>query len=311
MMNRGRTALGKGLGALIPPPKYAHLNDDYFMCAVSRVRPDPDQPRQSFDDEALDELVASIREKGILQPIVVRKSEDDAYIVVAGERRLRAARKAGLTDVPVLVKDVASDEAFELALIENIQREDLNAIEEANAYQRLLETGGTTQEVLARRLGKQRSTVANALRLLRLEAAHQQLLIDRTITAGHARCLLAIEDPGDRAQLAKRIVDEDLTVRECEQVARAARLPTKDADEPEASPAAKAPSAVQTYCDQLAEELALTLGLRVQIKARGRKGKVVLDFASLEELRGLHQRLMTDPEPVREIHDPPVHELTH
>jgi len=282
---RGRNALGKGLSALIPPPKYAHLNDDYFMCPVAKVRPDPAQPRQRFDDTALDELVSSIKEKGILQPIVVRKDGPDAYIVVAGERRLRASRKAGLTEVPVLVKDVATDEAFELALIENIQREDLNAIEEASAYQRLIDSSNYTQDVLARRLGKQRSTIANALRLLKLDPDHQQLVIDRTITAGHARCLLALDDPGQRAALADRIVNEDLSVRDCERAVRDTRA---ESDAPPAqAPKQKAASAVQLYCDQL--------GLKVEIKARGRKGKITIDFGTLEELRSLHQRLAGQP----------------
>ncbi|PKN55777.1 MAG: chromosome partitioning protein ParB [Deltaproteobacteria bacterium HGW-Deltaproteobacteria-14] len=292
----GRTALGKGLSALIAPPKYAHVNDDYFMCPVAKVRPDPQQPRQSFDDASLEELVASIKEKGILQPIVVRKDGADGYLVVAGERRLRASRKAGLTDVPVLVKDVASDEAFELALIENIQREDLNPIEEANAYQRLIDSSSYTQEVLARRLGKQRSTIANALRLLKLDADHQQLLIDRTITAGHARCLLAIDDATQRELLATRIAVEDLSVRDCEKVVREAKH--QDAPPAELLPPRQKPaSAVQLYCDQLAAELQEVLGAKVEIKARGRKGKLTVDFSSLDDLRAIHQRLIGSPGP--------------
>ncbi|TNF26448.1 MAG: ParB/RepB/Spo0J family partition protein [Deltaproteobacteria bacterium] len=291
----GRTALGKGLSALIAPPKYAHINDDYFMCPVAKVRPDPQQPRQRFDDEALEELVSSIKEKGVLQPIVVRKDGPDSYLVVAGERRLRASRKAGLTEVPVLVKDVASDEAFELALIENIQREDLNPIEEASAYQRLIDSSSYTQEVLARRLGKQRSTIANALRLLKLDAEHQQLLIDRTITAGHARCLLAIDDPEQREQLAERITQQDLSVRDAERFVRDSKQTSvpKEVAPPRQKPA----SAVQLYCDQLAEELRDVLGAAVEIKARGRKGKLVIDFGSLDELRELHQRLVGHPAP--------------
>ena len=292
----GRTALGKGLSALIAPPKYAHVNDDYFMCPVAKVRPDPQQPRQSFDDASLEELVASIKEKGILQPIVVRKDGADGYLVVAGERRLRASRKAGLTEVPVLVKDVASDEAFELALIENIQREDLNAIEEANAYQRLIDSASYTQEVLARRLGKQRSTIANALRLLKLDAGHQQLLIDRTITAGHARCLLAIDDATQRELLANRIAVEDLSVRDCEKVVRESKQQETPAEL--APPRKKAATAVQLYCDQLATELQEVLGAAVEIKARGRKGKLTVDFANLDELRAIHQRLIGSPAPL-------------
>jgi len=290
----GRTALGKGLGALIAPPRYAHINDDYFLCPVGKVRPDHQQPRQRFDDDALDELVASIREKGIIQPIVVRRDGEgeDAYIVVAGERRLRAARKAGLREVPVVVKDVASDEAFELALIENIQREDLNAIEEAHAYQRLIESASYTQEILARRLGKNRSTIANALRLLQLDPDHQQLLMDRKITAGHARCLLAVAEPDARARLAERITEEDLSVRDAEKAVREARPKPKGAGPGERPRQA---SAVQLYCDQLATDIAETLDVEVGIKARGRQGKIVISFQTLDELRRLHQRLVGLP----------------
>jgi len=290
----GRTALGKGLSALIAPPKYAHINDDYFMCPVAKVRPDPQQPRQRFDDESLEELVASIKEKGILQPIVVRKDGADTYLVVAGERRLRASRKAGLSEVPVLVKDVASDEAFELALIENIQREDLNPIEEASAYQRLIDSASYTQEVLARRLGKQRSTIANALRLLKLDGEHQQLLIDRTITAGHARCLLAIEDADERAELAERITHDELSVRDAEKLVRESKR-SATPDRPDAPPRQKQPSAVQLYCNQLAEELREVLDAKVEIKARGRKGKLTIDFSSLDELRAIHELLIGRP----------------
>lgn len=292
-LNRGRTALGKGLSALIQPPKYAHINDDYFMCPVAKVRPDPEQPRQRFDDAALEDLVASVKEKGILQPIVVRK-DGDGYLVVAGERRLRAARKAGLTEVPVLVKDVASNEAFELALIENIQREDLNAMEEASAYQRLIDSSNYTQDVLSRRLGKQRSTIANSLRLLKLDPEHQQLLIDRSITPGHARCLLAIDDPQRRAELAARIVVEDLSVRDCERAVRDAKREAEAPTGPEV-PKPKPTTAVQLYCDQLASELHEVLGLKTEIKARGRKGRVTIDFSTLEELRALHQRIAGQP----------------
>ena len=291
MTARGRTALGKGLSALIPAPRYTNLNDDYFMCRVADIRQDPTQPRQRFDDDALEELVASIKEKGIIQPLVVRKGEPDGYIVVAGERRLRASRKAGLKEVPVIVKDVATEEAFELALIENIQREDLNAIEEAAAYQRLIDSSSYTQEVLARRLGKNRSTIANALRLLTLSTDHQQLLIDRRITPGHARCLLAVQDDSQRQALAERILSQDLSVRDAEKAARTAKPGTADiqaANDPVQKPA----SAVQLYCDQLADELSRALDSSVTVKARGRRGKLIISFSSLEELRALHQRLM-------------------
>ena len=280
-----RKTLGRGLGALLPAPRFTNLHDDYLMCPVDEVDADPDQPRQYFDEAALGELVQSIKEKGILQPLVVRR-HGDGYRLIAGERRLRAARLAGLTDVPVLVKDVASDEALELALIENIQREDLNPIEEARAYRRLLERPRMTQDVVARRVGKQRSTVANALRLLRLEAPLQQHVVDGTLSAGHARSLLAVEDSEARARLAERIVEESLSVRDTEAAAKALRTKTPG------KPRGKAPAhPLQPYCDAVAEELAGVLGANVRVKVRGRKGRIEIAFDGVEQLRRLRDTL--------------------
>lgn len=284
-MTLGRSALGKGLSALIPAPRYANQRDDYFLCPIDNVGADPGQPRQRFDEEKLEELVASIKEKGILQPIVVRRVADatPGYVVVAGERRLRAARRAGLTDIPVLVKEVASNEALELALIENLQREDLNPIEEAHAYQRLLEGENYTQDVLARRLGKNRSTIANTLRLLRLESKHQALLVEGRLSAGHARCLLAVEDDAQRASLAETIVAGDLSVRDAEDWVRRQREPA--AREPKEDPRGAPP--LQPYFERVAAELAEALGTPVALVSRGRKGRISIAFESLEDLRRL------------------------
>ncbi|MGM0577261.1 MAG: ParB/RepB/Spo0J family partition protein [Myxococcota bacterium] len=281
-----RNSLGKGLGALIAPPKYSNLSDEYFLCPIAQVRPDPEQPRQRFDDDALAELIGSIKEKGILQPLVVRK-DDQGYVVVAGERRLRAAAQAGLEEVPVLVKDVATEEAFELALIENIQREDLNPVEEAQAYQRLLDRPGMTQDGLARRIGKNRSTVANALRLLRLEAPVQELVVDGKLSAGHARAVLSVDQPDERTDLARTIVDRGLTVREAESAARKLK-------EPDTTPkrSKRSTHPLQPYCDGVAEELAEALGTRVTVKSRGRKGRVILEFKGVDDLRRLRDRLV-------------------
>lgn len=284
-MTLGRSALGKGLSALIPAPRYANQRDDYFLCPVSDVAADPAQPRQRFDDERLEELVASIKEKGILQPIVVRKGTGSpAYIVVAGERRLRAARRAGLTEVPVLVKDVASNEALELALIENLQREDLNPIEEAQAYQRLLESEDYTQDVLARRLGKNRSTIANALRLLRLGQDHQSMVVEGRLTAGHARCLLAVEDDTQREALASKILAEDLSVREAEEWVRKERETPRPTPTPESTTRV---TPLQPYYESVAADLGRALEAEVQIQSRGRKGRICISFESLDELRRL------------------------
>lgn len=290
-MTLGRSALGKGLSALIPAPRYANTRDDYFLCPIADIVADKNQPRQTFDDERLDELVASIKEKGILQPLVVRKHEETPagprFIVIAGERRFRAAKKAGLTEVPVLVKDVASNEALELALIENLQREDLNSIEEALAYQRLLENEDYTQDVLARRLGKNRSTIANALRLLKLTEDHQALIVQGRLTAGHARCLLAIEDETQRQSLADKILDENLSVREAEDWVKKEREPKAPAEDP--GPPRQSP--LQPYYEAVASELTRALGAEVAIHSRGRKGKISITFESLDELRRLKAQL--------------------
>ncbi len=284
-----RKALGRGLGALIPAPRFNNLGDDYFMCPVADVHADPHQPRQTFEDGALDELVASIKEKGILQPIVVRK-EEAGYVIVAGERRLRAAKKAGLVEVPVLVKDVASDEAFELALIENIQRQDLNAIEEANAYARLLSKEGQTHESLARRLGKDRSTVANAVRLLKLPTEVQQRVIDGKLSAGHARAVLSLDDAEGQTQLADRIVDEALSVRQAEAMARA----MKAAAEPKPERPRRVPRRpLQPYYDSVAKDLTTALSAPVQVESKGRKHRIVIEFQSVEDLRRLRESLLS------------------
>lgn len=298
-MTLGRSALGKGLSALIPAPRYANQRDDYFLCPIADIVADPAQPRQRFDDERLDELVASIKEKGILQPLVVRKGPGPGtnYIVIAGERRLRAAQRAGLSEVPVLVKDVATNEALELALIENLQREDLNPIEEALAYQRLLESEDYTQDVLARRLGKNRSTIANALRLLRLGASHQSMVVEGRLTAGHARCLLAVEDDQQRETLASKIMSEDLSVREAEEwVRRERETPRAVEAEPPVTPRV---TPLQPYYESVAADLARVLETEVQIQSRGRKGRISISFESLDDLRRLKALLAPGTELAR------------
>ncbi len=279
-----RQSLGRGLGALLPPPHYANVSDEYFFCPISEIAADPLQPRQTFDPTALDELVQSVREKGVLQPLIVRKV-GAGYVVVAGERRLRAATAAGLAEVPVLVKDVASQEALELALIENIQREDLNAIEEAQAYRRLLDRPGMTQETLAHRVGKSRSAIANSLRLLGLEADLQAHVLDGRLSAGHARALLAVDDEEHRGELAQRAVRDGLSVRDLEREAKQARAPrAKRAAASEGGP-------LKPYCDALADEISEALGANVKVQLRGRKGKLVISFQGIDDLRRLRDQI--------------------
>lgn len=282
-----RQSLGRGLGALLAPPRYANVSDEYFFCPIADIAADPLQPRQRFDPAALDELAQSVREKGILQPLIVRKV-GAGYIVVAGERRLRAATAAGLDEVPVLVKDVASQEALELALIENIQREDLNPIEEALAYRRLLERPGMTQETVSHRVGKSRSAIANALRLLGLDAELQSQVLDGRLTAGHARALLALDDTEHRNELAERVAREGLSVRELEREAKQARAPKTR------HTAASDDGPLKPYCDGIAREISEILGSPVSVRTRGRKGKLVIAFQGVDELRRLRDRIAAD-----------------
>lgn len=214
-MKRG--ALGKGLGALIPN-KTAEKRD-YFECPVTRIKATPNQPRKRFEQEALTELAESIKRSGIIQPLVVRQDGAD-YRLIAGERRLRASRLIGLTTVPVVIKDVDPDESFELALIENIQREDLNPIEEAEAYQRLMGMRDYTQETLAESLGKSRSTIANTLRLLNLSEPVTELIAQGELSSGAARAILSLPDTEVQEAAADAAVREGMTVRQLEAVAR-------------------------------------------------------------------------------------------
>lgn len=279
-----RNALGRGLDALIASPRYAQVHDEYLLCPLDRISPDPDQPRQHFDDEALEELCQSVREHGVIQPLVVRQNGSD-YILIAGERRFRAATRLGLESVPVVIRDVASDEALELALIENLQREDLNPMEEAQAYKRLLERPGMTQELVAKRLGRSRSSVANALRLLGLGRAHQSMVILGELTPGHARALLSLEEDADRQILADRIVDRKLSVREAEASARALGASTR-AQRPAPRKHPLAP-----YCESIAQEIGASLDTEVSVKVRGRKGRLEIPFDGIEELRRLRDLL--------------------
>jgi len=217
--------LGKGLGALIPEHQQyfdtekgpGDLTGDLVnIVPLANLKPNPDQPRKTFSEESIEELANSIKRHGLIQPIIAEPAGEDQYIIIAGERRYRAAIKAGLTEVPVILRPVSAEKRLELSLIENIQREDLNPMEEAKAYEALMELTGSTQEQVAEIVGKNRSTVANALRLLRLPDAMKQAVSDGKLTPGHARSLLAIADEKKRELLFHRIVEEGLSVRQAE-----------------------------------------------------------------------------------------------
>ncbi len=235
----GRSVLGRGLGSLIPiglDPGMA--GPESFLCPIDKIKICEIQPRVEFNNKKLADLATSISHSGILQPVVVRR-EGDEYVIVAGERRTRAAKMAGLTKVPVVVKDVSPEDAYELALVENVQREDLGPLEEAEAYKRLLEERGYTQEQLASRLGKDRTTIANSLRLLKLHVALKEMVQSGELTAGHARALLGLTDEGEQLRLATLAVERGYSVRAVEEAVRQKKARAAGGDKAGAGEAGK------------------------------------------------------------------------
>lgn len=275
---KGRRALGRGIEALFPP-RPAPATPDYgaqavFSCPIERVAPQRAQPRKHFDDAALEELAATIREHGIIQPLVVRRVADDRYELIAGERRWRAAQRAGKKEVPVVVKDVSPEAAYELALVENLQREDLNPIEVAEAYARLLEGRGGSQEELAQRLGKSRVTVTNALRLLRLPEEVRDMVRDGALSEGHGRALLGAQDVESMVVLARRASREGLSVRKIESLVRRARR----------TPEEREPDAKNANLRDLEARLGRRLGTRTAVEHKGPGGKLVIHYTDLDAL---------------------------
>lgn len=276
-----RKALGKGLSALLPDPD-PPMRETGVEVPVGSLEPNPHQPRLVIEPARLGELAASLRESGMVQPILVRRLAGDRYQIIAGERRWRAAQQAGLATVPVTVREVPDDRLLELALVENVQREELSALEEAQAYKRLHEELGLTQEEVARRVGKDRSTVANTLRLLRLPREARELLAAGRLEAGHARALLALDRAEDQIALAREAARKGLSVREVER--RVALL---------RAPRGNAPKARKDANTRAAEErLRAALGARVEIKRRGRGGALTIPFATEAELGRLFDLLL-------------------
>jgi len=287
-----RPALGRGLSALIPskpatppPPEPAPGEPAVRRpqeLDIDLLTPNPRQPRSFIEEHKLEELAQSIRSNGVIQPIVVRQV-DARFEIVAGERRWRAAQRAGLLRVPVVVREVADDDLLQVALIENVQREDLNAIEEAQAYRRLADDHGMTQEAIATAVGKDRATVANYLRLLRLPAEVRNDLAADVLTMGHARALLALADEVAQRRVAREVVSGSLSVRETEALIRRELAPA----EPQARQAPKADPNTRAAEDQLK----MALGARVRIARKGRGGRIEIDFASEDELQRLFEQL--------------------
>lgn len=314
-----RTGLGRGIGALIPTADQAERPVDVFFPGASvrpaaeegaagstatagdeaaleavpgihliqvdpqAIVPNPRQPRTHFDPEDLAELVHSVREFGVLQPVVVRKNGDGEYELIMGERRTRAAREAGLTAIPAIVRDTADEDLLRDALLENLHRSELNPLEEASAYQQLLEDFGITQEELATRIGRSRPQISNTIRLLKLPVPVQQRVAAGVLSAGHARAILSLDTPESMQRLADKVVNEDLSVRATEEAAKS---------QPSAGKTPKpTPGARRAYLDEVAGKLGDRLNTRVKISLGARKGQVMIDFASIQDLNRILEEL--------------------
>ena len=276
-MAKGRGGLGRGLESLFEDAAPSFESDTRIETLPLReIEPDPGQPRKTFDDETLAELSASIAEHGLLQPIAVRPKPSGGYLIVAGERRWRASRMAGLTEVPVIVKDVTDEQAMELALVENLQREDLDPVEEAAGIHELMTRCDLTQEQAARKLGKSRSALANSLRLLNLPENVLELLKGGFITTGHAKVILSLPTAELQEQAAQMIVDNDLNVRQAEALCKKLAKPPK-------APAEPAP--IDTLPVEVEESLKEVLGSEVNVAYHGGKGKLTVHFYSDEQLK--------------------------
>lgn len=312
-----RTGLGRGIGALIPTADQTERPVDVFfpgakiaptsdaapdeaagtpvaeLEAVPGIQliqvdphaivPNPRQPRTHFNPEDLAELVHSVREFGVLQPVVVRKNGDGDYELIMGERRTRAAREAGLESIPAIVRDTADEDLLRDALLENLHRSELNPLEEASAYQQLLDDFGITQEELAVRIGRSRPQISNTIRLLKLPVPVQQRVAAGVLTAGHARAILSLDSPESMQRLADKVVNEDLSVRATEEAAKS---------QPSAGKTPKpTPGARRAYLDEVAGKLGDRLNTRVRISLGARKGQVTIDFASIQDLNRILEEL--------------------
>lgn len=308
-----RTGLGRGIGALIPTADQAERPVDVFFPGTSiqkaeeqvkeaaadlspvpgihlvqvdpqKIVPNPRQPRTHFDPEDLAELVHSVREFGVLQPVVVRKNGDGDYELIMGERRTRAAREAGLEAIPAIVRDTADEDLLRDALLENLHRSELNPLEEASAYQQLLDDFGITQEQLAARIGRSRPQISNTIRLLKLPVPVQQRVAAGVLTAGHARAILSLDTPEAMQRLADKVVNEDLSVRATEEAAKT--QPTSAGTTPKPTPGAR-----RAYLDEVASKLGDRLNTRVKVSLGTRKGQVTIDFASIQDLNRILEEL--------------------
>jgi ParB family chromosome partitioning protein len=275
-----RPALGRGLSALIPDAAAPSLNDRSLDVDTDLLRPNPFQPRTAMDETKIEELARSIRANGVIQPIVVRRAAD-GYEIVAGERRWRASQRAGLLKVPVVVRDIPDDRLLAAALIENIQREDLNPVEEAHAYRRLSDDYHLTQEQIAEAVGKDRSSIANYLRLLKLPQEVLAGLGSGALSMGHARALLGLPDDGSQLRVSRDVIGRNLSVRQTEALVKKVTDPAPD----------KTPIEKDVHTRAAEERLRFALGTRVRIERKRKGGQIEIDFGSEEELQRLFERL--------------------
>ena len=285
-----KKGLGRGINSLFPEEeaiKEAPASDSSFTLKLTQIEPNRHQPRKDFDKEKIDVLAQSIAEHGLIQPIVVVKGKGDRYTIVAGERRWRAAKQAGLKEVPVVVREYSPEEAAQVALIENLQREDLNPVEEALGFKSLIEEYDMTQEEVSQKIGKSRSAIANTIRLLSLEDKILDYLKYGEITGGHARAILSLSDAEDRDELAERIISEDLNVRQAENIARAMQKRSgKDKTK-----AKKTSSQYDIELNAISEKLSSKLGTKVSFRQGARKSKIEIEYYSDSDLDRIIQLL--------------------
>ena len=281
-----KKGLGKGLDTLIPSnvldsadnkQKAGKAQTPDSVVDINKVEPNRDQPRKNFDEDALEELADSIRQVGLIQPIVVQDRKG-YYEIIAGERRWRACKKAGLKEIPVIIRNFTEQEIVEISIIENIQREDLNPIEEAMAYKRLLEEFNLKQDEVAEKVSKNRTTITNSLRLLKLTDDVQQMIVDGKLSTGHARAIISIEDPAKQLEIAEKIFDEKMSVREVEKYIKSLDKPAK--------PKKKINESLQVVYDNIEEQLKLMLGTKVSILSKGTEGsgKLEIEFYNHDDL---------------------------
>jgi ParB family transcriptional regulator, chromosome partitioning protein len=288
-----KKALGRGIDALFQDGERDRPRNDgagLMEVALSRLKPNPDQPRRDFDQASLEELAESIRQRGVIQPVLAEPGNGDELTIIAGERRYRASQLAGLSTIPVIVRTLSEEEKLEVALIENVQREDLNPIEEATAYRTLIDRTSLSQEDVASRVGKNRSTVANSLRLLKLPQDMQSAIAGGEMGAGHARAILSVVNPADQRILFNRIRQDGLSVRQAEEQAYELNRGIRgSADKPEPRPKPRNPEVTQ-----IEQRLIEALGTKVSVRGTPRKGRIEISYFSMDDLERIYELLAPD-----------------